>query len=269
MSRIEKRFAANKAEQKNTLIPFLTAGDPSKDVTVKAMHALVKAGADIIELGIPYSDPMADGPVIQHASERALAHGMSLAGVLECVAAFRESDTETGVVLMGYMNPIEAMGYEIFAARCADVGVDGVLVVDLPIEESQDLMPELKAQNIDPILLIAPTSTNQRIERAMTLAQGYLYYVSFNGITGALDRLDTQVVEQKISNIKAHGDLPIAVGFGIKDGESAKAIAQFADGVVVGSALVKHFETHQDNPDMAIEKAAELLGKMRVAIDTP
>lgn len=267
MSRIQAIFTANQANQRRTLIPFITAGDPDVETTVKAMHALVAAGADIIELGIPYSDPMADGPVIQHASERALANGMNLSAVLGCVSAFRETNGTTAVVLMGYLNPIEAMGYQTFAQAAQQAGVDGVLVVDLPIDESQDLMPELKAAGIDPIILLAPTSTPTRIEKAMSIGQGYLYYVSFKGITGAAGLLDTEAVAQRITEIKAKGDLPIAVGFGIKNGESARQVAAISDAVVVGSALVRFFG--EQAPEAAISSASALMATMRQAIDSP
>jgi tryptophan synthase alpha chain len=265
MSRISTILEQRKKQSKAALIPFITAGDPDMATTVKAMHALVTAGADIIELGVPYSDPMADGPVIQHASERALANGATLSKVLDAVTTFRADDQATAVVLMGYLNPVEAMGYQNFADNAKKAGVDGVLIVDLPIDESQDLMPELKAAAIDPIILLAPTSTEQRIEKAMSLGQGYLYYVSFKGITGAANKLDVSDVASKLSAIKQHGDLPVAVGFGINDGPSARDVAEVADAVVVGSALVKFFESNE--ADAAIVNASKLLGSMREAID--
>ncbi len=236
MSRIAATFA--QLAGRAALIPYITAGDPDAGVTVPLMHALVEGGADIIELGIPFSDPMADGPTIQLACERALLGGMSLRGALDCVRAFRAVNTHTPVVLMGYLNPIEAMGTEQFAAAAAAAGVDGVLTVDLALEETASLLPALKAQELDTIFLIAPTTTAARIAAIATQGSGYLYYVSLKGVTGS-DTLDIDSVSAKVAEIRTHTALPVAVGFGIRTPEVAAQVAQVAQAVVVGSALVE------------------------------
>ncbi len=248
------------------LIPFITAGDPSPDLTVDMMHELVSAGADILELGVPFSDPMADGPVIQRASERALAQAVSLHRVLELVSAFRTRDTETPVVLMGYLNPIERMGAEAFAAQAAAAGVDGVLTVDLPPEESNAVLQALRAQGLDPIFLLAPTSHRSRIERISQAASGFVYYVSLKGVTGAAN-LDIAQVEAKLAEIRACTALPLGVGFGIKDAETAASVAGVADAVVVGSALVRKVEEHADDRDALLQDMGGLLRDMREAMD--
>ena len=221
MSRIEACFAELKAANKTALIPFVTAGDPHPDQTVAIMHALADAGADIIELGVPFSDPMADGPTIQLADERALEYNVSLRDVINMVKRFRETNQSTPVVLMGYLNPVEIMGYEAFAEAAGDAQVDGVLTVDLPPESAAPLNDKLAANGIDPIFLLAPTTTDKRIEKIAAMAKGYLYYVSLKGITGATN-LDPQAVSQKLETIRKITDLPIAVGFGIKDPETAQ-----------------------------------------------
>ena len=226
-----------RAQGRKALVPYVVAGDPRPDATVAIMHALVEGGADIIELGVPFSDPMAEGPVIQLAHERALVHHVSLRQVLDMVRTFRERDAETPVVLMGYANPVEVMGYEAFANQASAAGVDGLLTVDMPPEEAGDLNTHLKRVGIDNIFLLAPTTTPERIARIAALATGYLYYVSLKGVTGAAS-LNVDEVTEKANLIRGITQLPLCVGFGIKDAASAEAIAGVADGVVVGSALV-------------------------------
>lgn len=266
MSRLSAKFQALKQAGRKALIPFITAGDPNPAFTVPAMHALVAVGADILELGVPFSDPMADGPVIQRASERALAHKTSLRRVLEMVKSFREKDMETPIVLMGYLNPIECMGYAAFAEMAREAGVDGVLTVDLPPEESTDLLPLLADAGIDPIFLLAPNSTEERIRKMGTLGRGYLYYVSLKGITGA-SHLNLGDVERKLTQIRALTDLPIGVGFGVKSAETAAAVSRLADGVVVGSALVGRIEQAGDDTARALAEIIALLRSMRAAMD--
>jgi tryptophan synthase alpha chain len=266
VKRLEAKFQSLARSERKALIPFLTAGDPEPGFTVPTMHALVKAGADVIELGIPFSDPMADGPVIQKASERALVHNTGLRKVLEMVRQFRELDEETPVVLMGYLNPIEAFGYPEFAQQARDAGVDGVLTVDLPPEEAEDFLPLLEAAGIDPIFLLAPNSTPERIAKVGTLGRGYLYYVSLKGVTGA-GHLDLEDVDARVAEIKRLTDLPVAVGFGVKDAETARAVSQFGDGVVVGSALVARIEAHTTEPDKARQEIVALIQAMRQAMN--
>jgi tryptophan synthase alpha chain len=266
VSRLTEKFRALKASRRVALIPFVTAGDPNPEFTVPAMHAMVKAGADVIELGVPFSDPMADGPVIQRASERALAHRMSLRKVLNLVRLFRADDRETPVVLMGYLNPIEALGYGDFARMAAEAGVDGVLTVDMPPEESSELLAHLKDAGVDPIYLLAPNSTEERIRKMGQLGRGYLYYVSLKGVTGA-SHLNLADVEQKLSEIRTLTDLPVGVGFGVKNAEIAAAIGRFADAVVVGSALVEKIEGAEDHPARALDGIVTLLQSMRSALD--
>ena len=237
MSRIDQRFASLKAAGRTGLIPFVTAGDPAPEHTVALMHALVAAGADLIELGVPFSDPMADGPVIQHASERALAKGVGLADVLRWVGEFRQRDADTPVVLMGYLNPVEIHGYARFATEAVQAGVDGVLLVDCPLEES-DVAAPLRQAGLAQILLAAPTTAPARLDKLCACAEGFLYYVSFAGITGAA-RLSTADIAARVADIRAKSRAPVAVGFGVRDAESAKAIAGFSDAVVIGSALVE------------------------------
>lgn len=268
MSRLTATFAALKEARRTALIPFITAGDPNPDATVPALHALVRAGADILEVGVPFSDPMADGPVIQRASERALAHRMSLRRTLDLIAIFREQDQATPVVIMGYLNPIEAMGYGPFVERAAAAGVDGVLTVDLPPEESGDLLPLLLEAGIDPIFLLAPNSTEQRIRKMGELGRGYLYYVALKGVTGA-GHLDLADVECKLAEIRRLTHLPLGVGFGVKNAETAAAIGHLADAVVVGSALVSQIEAARGDAAQALHAIAELTGAMRAALDAP
>jgi tryptophan synthase alpha chain len=237
MSRIANRFESLKAENKKALIPYIVAGDPDLDLTLVLMHEMVEAGASLIELGIPFSDPMADGPSIQLGHERALRNNTSTRDVLALVKSFREKDSLTPIVLMGYLNPFEIFGYEKFAIAASVAGVDALLVVDLPPEEATDFKAELNKKDIDLIFLIAPTTTKERIAIINKQASGFLYYVSLKGVTGA-GNFDINEVEEKISEIRSISDLPITVGFGIKDGESAAQLSSFSDGVVVGSKLV-------------------------------
>jgi len=266
MSRIKNCFESLKAQNKKALIPYITAGDPDPGDTVALAHALVESGANIIELGVPFSDPMADGPVIQRASERALAHHVSLHQVLDMVQEFRENDNDTPVVLMGYLNPVEVMGYENFAKAAADVGVDGVLTVDMPPEEAEDLGRALMDNGVDPIYLMAPTTSEERIQKICDAARGYVYYVSLKGVTGAAS-LNVQSVAEKMQQIRAKTSLPIGVGFGIKDASTAAKIAAVADAVVVGSALIQKIEQHMANRSQMMEQVATLIGSMRVAMD--
>jgi len=266
MSRIANRLQTLKAEGRQALIPYVTAGDPQPAVSVPLMHAMVAAGADIIELGVPFSDPMADGPVIQRAAERALAHHTSLHDVLGMVAEFRRDDADTPVVLMGYLNPVEVMGYATFAKAAAEAGVDGVLSVDLPPEEAHDLLLALRAHDLDPIFLLAPTTDDARIETICAVASGYVYYVALKGVTGA-GGLDVQSVADKLQQIRRHTDLPVGVGFGIKDAESARAVSRVADAVVVGSALVRIIEQAAAQPTKITADIADVLARMRTAMD--
>ena len=266
MSRIGGRFDTLRKAGRKALIPFITAGDPSPGITVSLMRTLVDAGADLIELGVPFSDPMADGPVIQRASERALAHGVGLHHVLDMVREFRQPDTTTPVILMGYLNPIEVMGYESFAAAAAAAGVDGTLTVDMPPEESHDLITALKSNGLDPIYLVAPTSTVERIQRITTAASGFVYYVALKGVTGAAN-LDLQAVADKLAEIRAVTDLPLGVGFGIKDANTAAQVAKIADAAVVGSALVARVEANAATPDRIADELRDLMVNMRTAMD--
>jgi tryptophan synthase alpha chain len=266
MSRLASRFEQLRASGHKALIPFVTAGDPHRAVTVPLMHALVVAGADAVELGVPFSDPMADGPVIQRASERALVHHTSLRDVLDMVREFRQGDAKTPVVLMGYLNPIEVMGYQAFAAAAARAGVDGVLTVDLPPDEGHDLLVALRAVDVDPIYLIAPTSSPARIEKICSAASGFVYYVSLKGVTGAA-HLDLGPVEQKLAMIRQRTTLPVGVGFGIRDAATAARVARVSDAVIVGSALVSRIEDLAERPDEIAPALAALLGEMRSAMD--
>ena len=230
------------------------------------MHAMVSAGVDIIELGVPFSDPMADGPVIQAACERALLNNVTLADVIQCVTTFRQQDNVTPVVIMGYLNPVESMGYQEFAKRAGTAGVDGVLLVDLTLEESDAALPGLKAHSLDPIFLIAPTTPVERVAQIANISAGYLYYVSLKGVTGSAS-LDVPEVSEKLAAIREHTRLPLAVGFGIRDAKSAAAVGKIADAVVVGSALVSQIEALQDDHAEILIKIPAILSEMRVAMD--
>ena len=266
MSRIASTFDRLRAARRKALIAFITAGDPDPEATVPLMQALAQAGADIIELGVPFSDPMADGPTIQRSSERALHHHMSLRRVLEAVGAFRREDATTPVVLMGYANPIEALGYERFADLAQSAGVDGVLVVDCPPEESGELAMQLRRRGLDSIYLLAPTSEEERMEAVDAVASGYIYYVSLKGVTGS-SHLDLKDVAQKIPQLRSHTRLPIGVGFGIRDAETARAVAQISDAVVIGSRLVQEIE--KSAPDRVVGNVRALVAGFRQALDAP
>ena len=267
MNRIDRRFAELGAANRKALIPFITAGDPSLEATVPVMHALVEAGADVIELGVPFSDPMADGPTIQRSSERALARGAGLRYVFETVAAFREHDATTPVVLMGYLNPVDIRGASGFAAQAAAAGVDGLLLVDLPPEEATEFRAAFQAAGLALVLLAAPTTTDARLQRLCADAQGYLYYVSFAGVTGASNLLDPAAASARLQAIRAGTAVPVVAGFGIHDAASAAAMAAEADGVVVGSALVSAM-AEAASPDAAAALAAGFLAPLRHALDT-
>ena len=266
MSRIKKVLAAVEARGRKALIPYICAGDPYPALTVPLMHALVEAGSDVVELGVPFSDPMADGPVIQRASERALKHGVSLAGVLDMVLEFRKTDDLTPVVLMGYANPVEHMGLEAFAARAKAAGVDGVLVVDYPPEECQAFVGAMRGSDLDPIFLLAPTSTDARIDAVARVASGYIYYVSLKGVTGSAT-LDVSEVARRIPHIKARASIPVGVGFGIRDGASAKAVAAVADAVVIGSRIIQEIEASA--PGSEVENVRRFMCGIRAAMDAP
>ena len=264
MSRIQTTLAALARQNRKGLIPFITAGDPAPELTVDLMHALVDGGADIIELGVPFSDPMADGPVIQRASERALQKGVTLRTVLDDVKTFRSRDTTTPVVLMGYANPIERMGVDAFIDAARTAGVDGVLVVDYPLEECESFSGAMKKQGLDTIFLLAPTSTDDRIEKIGKIASGYVYYVSLKGVTGS-GNLDVENVSIMVSKIRRQVSVPVGVGFGIRDAATAKAIAAVSDAVVIGSRLIQALESVP--PEKAAEAVRTFLSGIRKALD--
>src|SRR5437660_3838090 len=264
MSRIAERFASLRKSARKALIPYITAGDPSPQMTVPLLHALVEAGADIVELGVPFSDPMADGPVIQRSGERALKHGVGLGDVLGMVAQFRARDGKTPIVLMGYANPIEAMGAARFLQRAKTAGIDGVIVVDYPPEECAEFAPSAKQHDIDPVFLLAPTSTDKRIHDVARCGSGYLYYVSLRGVTGAA-HLDLSEVSTRIPRIRAATKLPIGVGFGIRDAESARRVAETADAVVIGSRIIQEIEAGA--ADQAVSRVKAFLKPIREALD--
>lgn len=265
-SRISRTFEALGRRKRKALVTFLTAGDPAPDASVPLMHALVQAGADVLELGVPFSDPMADGPVIQRASERALRHGVSLSDVLDMVKEFRARDETTPIVLMGYLNPFEVMGYQAFARRAASVGVDGVITVDMPPEEAEEFIAVLQEHHIDPVFLLAPTSTEERITRISAAARGFIYYVSLRGVTGA-SHLDVDSVRQHLAAIRRQTKLPVGVGFGVGNAEAAAAVATVADAVVVGSALVKRIAELGDRREQLLTEAGRFVAGLRVAMD--
>jgi len=264
MKRIQAVFERLQTQGRKALIPFITAGDPDPALTVPLLRTLVRAGADIIELGVPFSDPMADGPTIQRASERALAKGVSLRQVFELVRDFRTADQETPIVLMGYANPIEAMGVEAFAVAAGDVGVDGVLVVDYPPEEGIDFAHTLRRHGLAPIFLLAPTSSAARITQVGALAGGYIYYVSLKGVTGSA-ALDVAAVAARIPDIRARTGVPVGVGFGIRDAATAAAVAKIADAVVVGSRIIEEIE--QSVPAQACANVLTLVAEIRRGMD--
>ncbi len=266
MSRISHCFENLAQHKQKALIPYITVGDPDGDTTLTLMHAMVKAGVNIIELGVPFSDPMADGPVIQQACERSLAAGMTLRGVLDIVSRFRQDDDVTPVVLMGYLNPVEAMGYSVFMKSAADAGVDGLLLVDLPPEEGRDVIKLAQASGLDMVFLIAPTTTEESMSLIADSATGYLYYVSLRGVTGWAS-LDVPDVARRLETIRKHTHLPIGVGFGIKDAASAAAVSAVADGVVVGSVLMKLIAEAGGETDKAVAGVSAMLQDMRSAMD--
>jgi tryptophan synthase alpha chain len=264
MSRIQTTFANLKQQGKTALIPYITAGDPHPKHTVNLMHTLVAHGADMIELGVPFSDPMADGPVIQRASERALAHHVGLTTVLDMVKTFRQTDQKTPIILMGYANPIEAIGNIVFADRAKAADVDGVITVDYPPEECGDFVKELRARDIDPVFLLSPTTEPKRVDLIVSQASGFVYYVSLKGVTGAAN-LDIVEVSARVKAIKAQTNLPVGVGFGIRDAATAKATAAIADAVVVGSRLVQVIEAATE--ENLMRNVAALMDELKGAVD--
>lgn len=264
MSKIQAVFARLQAESRTALIPYIAAGDPAPGETVPLMHALVAAGADVIELGVPFSDPMADGPTIQRAAERALKFGVSLRDVLAMVREFRTRDVKTPVVLMGYANPIEAMGAEAFIAAAVEAGADGVLVVDYPPEEAADFAQQARAAGLDMIFLLAPTSTPERVARVAELGSGYAYYVSLKGVTGSAN-LNVGEVLDRVSGLKAALGIPVGVGFGIRDAQTASAIGAVADAVVIGSRVIEEIERAPAGE--ACARVGEFLVGIRQALD--
>ena len=266
VDRIDACFSHLRASGRKALIPFITAGDPGLGATVPVMHALAAAGADVIELGVPFSDPMADGPTIQRSSERALARGAGLTYVLETVRDFRRQDATTPVVLMGYLNPIEIRGTERFARDAIGAGVDGVLLVDLPPEEAEETLAIFEQAGLALILLASPTTADARLDKLSAMARGYLYYVSFAGVTGASDRLDSDAASARLRDLRGRSSVPVVAGFGIRDAASAAAMAKEADGVVVGSALVAAL-AEADGADAAAAVAKAFLEPLRKALD--
>ncbi|WVN41245.1 tryptophan synthase subunit alpha [beta proteobacterium MWH-UniP1] len=266
MSRLKTTFDRLKQAGKTGLVPYITAGDPSRETVVALMHGLVQNGADVLELGVPFSDPMADGPVIQRSSERALTRHVTLHDCLDWVAEFRKTDATTPVVLMGYANPVERFGVDAFVKAAKQSGVDGTIIVDYPPEECEEFSGLLRAADIDPIFLLAPTSTDQRMKDVARLGSGYLYYVSLRGVTGA-GHLDPTAVAQRVDHIRSFTSMPIGVGFGISDAASAVAVASTADAVVIGSALIRLMEDAQKNAQDPIQKAGEFMAGIRKALD--
>lgn len=264
IDRIAGTFEALKKQHRKALIPFITAGDPNPGMTVRLMDQLVMSGADILELGVPFSDPMADGPTIQRSSERALKHHVSLENVLDMVREFRTHNTSTPVVLMGYANPVEALGYETFAAKAKACGVDGILVVDYPPEESEEWVACLQQHGINAIFLLSPTTPQARIDQVAKMARGYVYYVSLKGVTGA-SHLNLQNVSEMLTQLRQAISLPIGVGFGIRDGETARAVAELADAVVVGSRIIDEIEKSSETE--VLNNVGNLLITLRKAID--
>jgi tryptophan synthase alpha chain len=264
MSRIQATFAALAANKKTALIPFITAGDPAPELTVPLLHALVAGGADIIELGVPFSDPMAEGPVIQRACERALKFGIGIRDVLGFVREFRKTNSTTPIVLMGYANPIEHMGQEAFIQAAKQADADGTIVVDYPPEECEEFALSMQANGLDPIFLLAPTSTEERIAQVAKFGSGFSYYVSLKGVTGA-GNIDTAEVMQKLAGIRKHVKLPIGVGFGIRDAATAKVIASVADAVVIGSRIIQELENTPR--EKAVEAVQTFIAVIRKALD--
>jgi len=266
MSRIKQCFDKLKAGGQTALIPYITAGDPEPWVTVPMLHALVNAGADIIELGVPFSDPMCDGPVIQKACERALKNDVSIQHVLDMVSQFRQKDKETPIVLMGYANPLEAMGYKSFAKKAQEVGLDGILTVDMPPEESEEFLSIMAEHEIDIIFLVSPTTSIERMAKIAKHAQGFVYYVSLKGVTGRAS-IDVVEVAEKLAILRECTDLPLGVGFGIRNGIAAAAVSEVADAVVVGSSLVSCIADNANKPEELPAAVANVLAEMRHAIN--
>jgi len=266
MNRIADCFQNLEQQNKKALIPFITAGDPDKDITLELMFELVKAGANMIELGVPFSDPMADGPVIQRASERALEHHTNSDDVFDIVSEFRKKDATTPIILMGYLNPIEVMGYKVFAEKAENAGVDGVLVVDLPPEESLEFSQIFQKHNIAQIFLVSPTTRQERLQRICEVGSGFLYYVSLKGVTGS-NRLDVAAVAQKLEEIRAVSKLPLGVGFGIKDAQTAADVSVICDAVVVGSALVERVEEYNGDAASLKTNINSFIQELRQAMD--
>lgn len=266
MSRITECFDNLRKKNGKALIPFITAGDPSPDATLPLLLALVKGGADIIEVGVPFSDPMADGPVIQRSSERALKFSISLRDVLDIVARFRKQDQKTPIILMGYLNPVEIMGYANFAKHASESGVDGVLLVDLPPEESDELQAELNRHGLNQVFLLSPTTSDERLAVICNKASGFLYYVSLKGVTGS-NRLNVDEVSQKIAHIRSKTNLPVGVGFGIKDAATAKSVAKFSDAVIIGSALVERIAGSSEKFEQLPAEVTGYISELRTAID--
>jgi tryptophan synthase alpha chain len=265
MSRIAAKFEELRKQGRKALIPFITAGDPEPKLTVPLMHALAKAGCDVIELGVPFSDPMADGPVIQRSSERALKHGVSMKDVLGWIAEFRQSGGATPVVIFGYANPVESMGLERFADAASAAGADGVLVVDYPPEEARPLVGLLDARGLDTVFLLSPTTTDARLAEVAKLGRGYLYYVSLRGVTGAAN-IDLSAVAGRVRHVRSYVKLPVGVGFGIRDADSARALAEVADAVVIGSALIQQIEAAPR--EEVIARVTRFLAPIRAALDS-
>lgn len=267
MSRIQETFAALKEAGRTALIPYIAAGDPHPAVTVDLLHGMADAGADIIELGIPFSDPMVDGPVIQRAAERALEHHVSVAMVLEMVRKFRKTNDHTPIILMGYVNPIEAYGYERFAAEAVAAGVDGAITVDLPPNPTNETVTLFKKAGLDPIFLIAPTTPEERVKEICAAASGFVYYVSLKGVTGAAG-IDVEAVSERLSLIRQYTDLPLGVGFGISDGDSAAKVGKVANAVIIGSAMIKRLEAAMGQGDHAmIDATSGFTEELRFALD--
>lgn len=267
MSRIQSTFAALQDAGRTALIPYIAAGDPNPGVTVELLHGMANAGADIIELGIPFSDPMVDGPVIQRAAERALEHHVSLKMVLKMVGEFRQTNDHTPIILMGYVNPIEMYGYQRFATDAANVGVDGVITVDLPPNPDNETVTLFKAAGLDPIFLIAPTTKEARIEEICSAARGFVYYVSLKGVTGAAG-IDVPAVTKRLVKIRQYTDLPLGVGFGISDGEAAAKVGKVANAVIVGSAMIKRMEAVMEQGNQAmIDATSAFTAELRRALD--
>lgn len=266
MARLSKTLLGLSNENKKALVAYIVAGDPTRETTVPLMHTLVEAGVDVIELGMPFSDPEAEGPVIQLAHERALAHKVTLRDSLAMATEFRKSNSNTPIVLMGYLNPIEYIGYEQFAVEAEAAGIDGTIIVNLPPEEAGEMTRVLESHSIEPVYLLAPTTTDERAEIVCKASKGFVYYVSLKGTTGA-SNLDIDDVSEKMARFRKISSLPIMVGFGVKDGASAKAVAEVADGAVVGSAIVQRMEQYRDDPEELQRSVKEFVGELRAAID--